>query len=93
MGIPAHTRILLIPDDEGTTREYGISRPMIVTLIALTGITLVVLGLWIVVVIKLVIPLFTFRGRRMLVGRFRRIRAWEFWPLWLFCAPVVLRTS
>jgi len=51
---------------------------------------LVVLGLWIVVVIKLVIPLFTFRGRRMLVGRFRRIRAWEFWPLGLFYTPVVL---
>ena len=34
MGIPRHTRIILMPDDGGT-REYGISRPMVVTLLVL----------------------------------------------------------
>lgn len=32
MGIPRHTRIVLIPADERSTREYGISRSMVVAL-------------------------------------------------------------
>ena len=35
MGIPAHTRIILIPDGDGGTREYGITRGMVVALLAL----------------------------------------------------------
>jgi murein DD-endopeptidase MepM/ murein hydrolase activator NlpD len=35
MGIPRHTRIMMIPDDEKGTRQYGISRLMIITLIVL----------------------------------------------------------
>ena len=35
MGIPAYTRIIFIPDDERTTREYGISRAMVITLLLL----------------------------------------------------------
>ncbi|RKZ19189.1 hypothetical protein DRQ50_02580 [bacterium] len=35
MAIPRHTRIIFIPDDERSTREYGISRAMVVTLIVL----------------------------------------------------------
>jgi murein DD-endopeptidase MepM/ murein hydrolase activator NlpD len=35
MGIPRHTRIILIPDDEKGTRQYGVSRLMIITLIFL----------------------------------------------------------
>ncbi|MCP4572711.1 MAG: M23 family metallopeptidase [bacterium] len=38
MGIPRHTRIIFIPD-HGRTREYGISRPMAVTLVGLVFIT------------------------------------------------------
>ena len=34
MGIPRHTRIIMVPDD-GSTREYGISRGMVVTLVLL----------------------------------------------------------
>jgi membrane protein DedA with SNARE-associated domain len=30
------------------------------------------------------------KRRRMLAGRLKRIRQWEFWPLWLFYAPVVV---
>jgi pimeloyl-ACP methyl ester carboxylesterase/membrane protein DedA with SNARE-associated domain len=32
----------------------------------------------------------TWRGRRMLLGRWRRIRGWEFWPAWIFYLPVVV---
>src|SRR5690606_33809457 len=42
------------------------------------------------VVVKFVVPLFTWRGRRGLVGRFRRIALWEFWPPWVFYPPIVL---
>jgi murein DD-endopeptidase MepM/ murein hydrolase activator NlpD len=35
MSIPSHTRILLIADDERSTREYGIGRSMVVGLIML----------------------------------------------------------
>ena len=48
MGIPRHTRIILVPDNERATREYGISRTMIVllgllvTLAVATVVTLMV---------------------------------------------------
>ena len=51
---------------------------------------LVVLGVWILVVVKLLVPLFTWRGRRRLVGAWLRWTRWEFWPPWLFYPPVVL---
>jgi membrane protein DedA with SNARE-associated domain len=51
---------------------------------------LVVLGAWILVVVKLLVPLFTWRGRRRLVGTWLRWTRWEFWPRWLFYPPVVL---
>ena len=35
MRLPAHTRIILIPDDDQNTREYGISRRMVILLAAL----------------------------------------------------------
>lgn len=34
--------------------------------------------------------LLTWQGRRHLVGRWRRLCQWEFWPPWLFYPPVVL---
>lgn len=48
MGIPTHTRILLIPEDESATREYGISRGMVLTLLLLATVTLAVLALLLV---------------------------------------------
>lgn len=42
------------------------------------------------VITRLVVPAFTWRGRRLLVGRWRRWTRWEFWPLWLLNLPVVL---
>jgi len=35
LGIPAYTRIILIPDNREVTREYGISRLMVITLLIL----------------------------------------------------------
>ena len=40
--------------------------------------------------IRIVPRLFTWRGRRELVGLWRRSTRWEFWPSWLFYPPVVL---
>jgi len=41
-------------------------------------------------VIKLILPLFSFRGRRMLLSSWRRKTRWEFWPMWMFYPPVIL---
>jgi membrane protein DedA with SNARE-associated domain/pimeloyl-ACP methyl ester carboxylesterase len=46
-----------------------------------------VLLLW--VTIKLVVPLFSFRGRRLLFSSLCRITRWEFWPPWIFYLPVL----
>lgn len=41
-------------------------------------------------VVKVVVPAFTWRGRRLLLSRWRRWTRWEFWPVWLFNLPVFL---
>ncbi len=48
----------------------------------------VALAVW--VIVELLIPLATYRGRRLLVGRWRRLTQWEYWPLPVMYAPVVL---
>ncbi len=40
-------------------------------------------------VLKVVIPLFTFKGRRLLYGKFQRFMKWEFWPPKILYIPVV----
>ncbi|HET9274636.1 MAG TPA: alpha/beta fold hydrolase, partial [Gemmatimonadales bacterium] len=47
-------------------------------------------GIAFLLVIELIIPLFSFRGRRLLVSRWRRLTRWEFWPPWAFYPPLVL---
>ena len=47
-----------------------------------------VVGIW--GLLKLVVPLFSHEGRRLLVGSWRRRRHWEFWPMWRFYPPIVL---
>lgn len=47
-------------------------------------------GLALLVVEKLLVPLFTWRGRRLLLSRWRRLTRWEFWPAWVFYPPLVL---
>lgn len=41
------------------------------------------------VLLKVALPLFSHRGRRLLLGRWRRWTRWEFWPPWCFYPPVV----
>ncbi len=40
--------------------------------------------------IKLIMPAFTFRGRRLLISSLRRKIRWEFWSPFIFYIPVVL---
>ena len=44
-------------------------------------------------VFKIIIPSFTFRGRRLLVGKFKRWTNWEFWPPYVVYAPVLVYTA
>jgi len=39
---------------------------------------------------RLGVALATWRGRRLLLGRWRRLTRWEFWPRWAVYPPVVL---
>ncbi len=55
---------------------------------ALLGFIGVILSLFLV--IKIMVPLFSHRGRRLLLGKWIRFSRWEFWPLWKFYPPVVL---
>jgi len=54
------------------------------------GLYLLVTALALFLLLKLVIPLGTYRGRRLLLSRWRRLTRWEFWPRWAFYPPVVL---
>ena len=54
-------------------------------LVAAVGLAVAALA-----VVRLLVPALTWRGRRLLVGRWRRLTRWEFWPLALFNLPVVL---
>ncbi|MGE0883987.1 MAG: alpha/beta fold hydrolase [Blastocatellales bacterium] len=47
-------------------------------------------GILIYLMIKLLVRLSTWRGRRLLVSKWRRMTRWEFWPPYLFYPPVVL---
>jgi membrane protein DedA with SNARE-associated domain len=49
----------------------------------------VVSGIIIFIIVKLTLRLSSYRGRRLLLGRLRRIVRWEFWPVWAFYPPVV----
>lgn len=55
---------------------------------AVWGLLAVALLFW--VVVKFVMPAFTWKGRRLLVSRWRRVTRWEFWPLWALYPPVFL---
>lgn len=53
---------------------------------ALAVLAAVVLAIWLVA--RLAVALMTWRGRRLLLGRWRRLTHWEFWPMWTVYAPV-----
>jgi membrane protein DedA with SNARE-associated domain len=46
------------------------------------------LGVVLFVLLRLAIPLSTWRGRRLLLSRWRRLTRWEFWPRAVFYPPV-----
>jgi membrane protein DedA with SNARE-associated domain len=39
---------------------------------------------------RLAVSLSTWRGRRLLLGRWRQLTRWEFWPMWAVYPPVVV---
>lgn len=41
------------------------------------------------VLVRVIFPLFTYRGRRLLLSRWRRITRWEFWSPWIFYPPLL----
>jgi membrane protein DedA with SNARE-associated domain len=41
------------------------------------------------IIVKLLVRLTSYRGRRLLLSRWRRMTRWEFWPPWAFYPPVV----
>lgn len=45
-------------------------------------------GMALVTALRVLPPLLTHRGRRLAVGRWRRLRHWEFWPLQFFYVPI-----
>ncbi len=42
------------------------------------------------VVFKIIIPSFTYKGRRLLYGKYKRRRHWEFWPPFFIYLPVII---
>ena len=44
----------------------------------------------VLLVVKILVPLTTHRGRRLLYGRWLRLTRWEFWPPWVFYPPLVV---
>jgi len=55
---------------------------------ALPGLVGIILLL--LIMLKVIVPIFTHRGRRLLLGKWVRFSRWEFWPLWKFYPPIVL---
>lgn len=46
-------------------------------------------GALVFVALKLLLRLTSYKGRRLIVSRLRRMWRWEFWPPWVFYPPVV----
>jgi hypothetical protein len=53
---------------------------------ALLGLAILVLVVWLA--IKVLPALLSWRGRRLLLARWRRLVRWEFWPWWVIYLPV-----
>ena len=47
-------------------------------------------GLFVWLLLKLILPMFSWRGRRLLYGKWLRLTRWEFWPGWLVYLPIGL---
>ncbi len=51
---------------------------------------IVISALVVFICIRLLVRLASYRGRRLLLARWRRLTRWEFWPPWVFYPPVIL---
>jgi len=53
---------------------------------------LILLGVvaFIFLLLKLIIPIFSWRGRRRLFGKWQRLTRWEYWPIYLVYPPVLI---
>ncbi|HTL04660.1 MAG TPA: alpha/beta fold hydrolase, partial [Gemmatimonadales bacterium] len=70
---------------------YGDAAPMLFADWRRWSFPLVVLaGLLLLVAVKLLVPLASWRGRRLLRARWIRLTRWEYWPRWAFYPPVLL---
>jgi pimeloyl-ACP methyl ester carboxylesterase/membrane protein DedA with SNARE-associated domain len=69
--------------------------PALVGAAALFGETPRPLGaaLFLLIALRLAPSVLTHRGRRLLVGRWRRLRRWEYWPLCVFYLPIGVRIA
>ena len=56
------------------------------------GATLLGVGA-LVLALRLALSAASFRGRRLLLSRWRRLTRWEFWPLWAFYLPIAARIA
>ena len=54
---------------------------------AIWAVLALVLLIW--ATIKIILPLFTQRGRRLWVARYRRLTHWQFWPIYI-CYPLII---
>ena len=52
-------------------------------------VQLLIAGVALYVAVKLAIQMATYRGRRLLVSKWRRLTRWEFWPMWALYPPVI----
>jgi len=52
---------------------------------------LLVLVFFLYAFVQLIVPVFSHRGRRMLLSTWRRWTRWEFWPPFIFYPPLILR--
>ncbi len=50
---------------------------------------MVSLGALIFIMTRLIVPLFSWRGRRLMLGALRRQTRWEYWPRWRLYLPVI----
>ncbi len=53
-------------------------------------ITFMGLALFIWIIAKTIIPLFNYKGRRLLISAWQRKIRWEFWSPWIFYFPLVI---
>ncbi len=72
--------ILIGAEASETVKQFGEWAPWAAAGLILTLFLIVRIG----------VPALTWRGRRLLLGAWRRKARWEYWPRWMFYPPVVL---